>query len=68
MQLSVTVKLYMTKEQAVLVMETMKTYIAAVNGLVSDAVSGISIVKYTSKDVNADLPSALKNPSRTANR
>lgn len=61
MQLSVTVKLYMTKEQAVLVMETMKTYIAAVNGLVSDAVSGISIVKYTSKDVNADLPSALKN-------
>lgn len=61
MQLSETVKLYMTKEQKMLITETMTEYINTVNGLVSDAANGISIAKYTSKDVNANLPSALIN-------
>ena len=61
MQLSETVKLYMTKNQLSLATETMKEYISTVNGLVTDAVNGTSIDKYTSADVRADLPSALKN-------
>lgn len=61
MQLSETIKLYPTKYQLGLVTNTMKTYISTVNGLVSDAVKGISIKKHTSKDVLANLPSALKN-------
>ena len=61
MQLSETVKLYMTKEQKSLITETMAEYINTVNSLVSDAVNGISIAKYTSKNVNAKLPSALIN-------
>ena len=51
----------MTKEQKMLITETMTEYINTVNGLVSDATNGISIAKYTSKDVNANLPSALIN-------
>ena len=61
MQLSETIKLYPTKEQLCLLAMTMDTYIYTVNGLVSDAVRGTSIAKYTSKDVNANLPSALIN-------
>lgn len=51
----------MTKEQKELVSETMNEYISTVNSLIDTAVSGISIAKYTSKDVSASLPSALKN-------
>lgn len=61
MQLSETVKLYMTREQTSRVKATMTEYIHTVNRLVSDAVSGVSIAKYTSKDVNVNLPSALTN-------
>ncbi len=61
MQLSETVKLYMTENQKVFVIRTMDEYIDTVNGLVSDAANGISITGYTSKDVDAQLPSALKN-------
>ena len=62
MQLSETIKLYLSKTEYQLVKDTMNTYIAAVNSIVSDAVSsGISISKLTTKDVNANLPSALKN-------
>lgn len=61
MKLSETIKLYMTKEQKELVSETMNEYISTVNSLIDTAVSGISIAKYTSKDVSASLPSALKN-------
>lgn len=61
MQLSETVKLCLTKEQLKLVAMTMDTYISTVNRLVCDAVSGISIAKYTSADVKAKMPSALKN-------
>ena len=61
MQLSETVKLYMTREQRVLITATMAEYIKTVNSLVSDAVNGISISKYTTADIEAYLPSALKN-------
>lgn len=61
MQLSETVKLYMTKEQKALVVMAMSEYISTVNSLVSVAVNGTSISKYTTADVNADLPSALTN-------
>lgn len=61
MQLSETVKLYMSKIEYQLVKDTMDTYIATVNSIVSDAVNGVSIAKLTTKNVKADLPSALKN-------
>lgn len=61
MQLSETVKLYMTNEQKALVVMTMNEYISTVNSLVSVAISGISISKYTTADVKANLPSALTN-------
>ena len=51
MQLSETIKLYMTKEQKNLM----------VNSLVSVATNGTSISKYTTADVDAALPSALTN-------
>lgn len=61
MQLSETVKLYMTREQESLITATMTEYINTVNSLVSDATNGISISKYTTADVTANLPSALTN-------
>lgn len=61
MQLSETLKLYPSKEQYRLITETMETYIKTVNSLVALAVSGTSIAKYTTADVDADLPSALLN-------
>ena len=61
MQLSETVKLYLTKEQKALLIMTMNEYIHTVNSLISIATNGISINKYTTADVSAELPSALKN-------
>lgn len=61
MQLSETVKLYLTREQKSLITATMAEYISTVNSLVSDATNGISISKYTTADVKANLPSALTN-------
>lgn len=61
MQLSETVKLYMSKTEYTLVKATMDSYISTVNRIVSDAVNGVSIAKLTTKDVHADLPSALAN-------
>lgn len=61
MQLSETVKLYMTREQKSLVVMTMNEYINTVNNLVSVATNGTPISKYTTADVNASLPSALTN-------
>ena len=61
MQLLETVKLYMSKTEYMLVKDTMETYISTVNRIVSDAVNGTSIAKLTTKDVNANLPSALIN-------
>lgn len=60
MQLSETVKLYLTREQRSLVVATMNEYIVVVNSLVSLATSGTSIRKYTSKNVESNLPSALE--------
>ena len=61
MQLSETVKLYMTREQKSLVVMAMNKYISTVNSLISVATSGTSISKYTTADVNSRLASALKN-------
>lgn len=61
MQLSETIKLYPTSYQYKLITGTMTAYICAANSLVSLAASGTSIAKFTSKDVDADLSSALKN-------
>lgn len=61
MQLSETVKLYMTKEQKSLIVMAMNEYISTVNSLVSVATNGTSISKYTTSDVDAALPSALIN-------
>lgn len=61
MQLSETVKLYITREQKSLIVATMTEYINTVNSLVSDAINGASIAKYTTKNVIANLPSALIN-------
>ena len=61
MQLSETVKLYMTKEQKTQIAAAMTEYIKTVNRLVSVAVNGTSISKYTTADVAADLPSAITN-------
>lgn len=61
MQLSETVKIYPTEYQKTLIIETMAEYIDTVNRLVSDAVSGHSIAKTTTADINANLPSALAN-------
>lgn len=61
MQLSETVKLYPTKYQKQVIFDVMTEYVSTVNQLVSLAVRGISIKNYTTKDVMADLPSALTN-------
>ena len=61
MQLSETIKLYPTKQQKNLILETMNEYVSTVNSFVSIAVSGTSIFKFTTADVNANLPSALTN-------
>lgn len=61
MQLSETVKLYMTRDQKSLVIMAMNEYISTVNSLVSVATNGTFISKYTTADVNASLPSALTN-------
>lgn len=61
MKLSETVKLYLTREQKSLVVHTMEEYICTVNSLISDSASGNDISKYTSSDVAAVLPSAVKN-------
>ena len=61
MQLSETVKIYPTEYQKTLIIQAMTEYIDTVNSLVSDAVSGHSITKTTTADVNANLPGALLN-------
>ena len=61
MQLSETVKLYMTREQKSLITVAMTEYISTVNSLVSDATNGISIAKYTTANVKSNLPSAITN-------
>lgn len=61
MQLSETIKLYPTKYQLELINQAMNEYINTVNSLVSVAISGTSISKYTTANVYANLPSAITN-------
>src|SRR5665648_902581 len=61
MQTTASVKLLPTKAQEVLIKSTMKEYIKLVNSIVDDFVGVMENLKYTSKDVPANLPSALKN-------
>ena len=61
MQLTETLKLYPTVEQEKLLRDSMDKYIYAVNQTVKTAISGISIAKYSSKDISIDLPAAVKN-------
>lgn len=64
MQLSETLKLYLTKEQVSLIDKTMRLYIVTVNALVDDAVHGRDISRLTSKDVKQfDLPATLLGQS-----
>lgn len=61
MQLSETIKLYMSQEEKILVTSAMNEYIRVVNDLVSLSISGTAISRYTTADVDAKLPSALTN-------
>ena len=61
MQLSETVKLYLTKTERFLVIQTMDEYIKTVNGLVAQANDGIDISRFTSKTVKANLQSSVKS-------
>ena len=63
MQITTQIKLLPTKEQADLINNTMQEYIKTINHVVNNYVVGDCSVKYTSKSVIADLPSALKNQS-----
>ncbi|MDD4834873.1 MAG: transposase [Lutispora sp.] len=61
MQITVKIKLELTKEQIHFLQATAKEYIRLVNQIVADFVEAGTSLKYTSKTVNAELPSAVKN-------
>ncbi|WP_318036641.1 transposase [Dethiobacter alkaliphilus] len=61
MQITVKIKLQPTKKQADLISATKNEYIRLVNQIVSEYVEADENLKYSSKDVKAFLPSALKN-------
>lgn len=61
MQLSETIKLYPTAYQKQTILDTMSEYINTVNGIVATAMSGVAISKFTTADIDANLPSALAN-------
>lgn len=60
MQLSETVKLVLSKPEKDILHDTLHAYVNAVNSLVALTTGGISIQKYSSKDVKAELPSAVR--------
>ncbi len=60
MQITVQAKLLPTKEQAELLSATTKEYIRTVNVAVAEYVVAGENLKYSSKNIPADLPSALK--------
>ena len=60
MKLTTSVKLMPTKEQLKQIKSTMNEYIILVNNIVSVYVSNSNDLKYTSKDVIANLPSTVK--------
>lgn len=61
MKITVQVKLLLTKEQVSIVKTTMQEYIYTVNNIVYQCVQVASPLKLTTKNVIAELPSALKN-------
>lgn len=60
MQITIQAKLVPTKEQAALLEVTTKEYIRATNAAVGEYVAAGENLKYSSKNIPADLPSALK--------
>src|SRR5699024_3458090 len=59
--ITVKIKLLPTKEQAVILTEMSRTYISAINNLVSEMVKEKKNTKKTSKNIDVSLPSAVKN-------
>lgn len=62
MQITKTVRLYLTAEQRVIVVGMMNEFIRKANDLVKLHLSGASIERYTTKMLDANLPSNIKNP------
>lgn len=60
LQLTLKIKLQPTKDQKSLIEHTMANYIATVNNIAQLMVSENNLLKLSSKDVVADLPSALR--------
>jgi len=61
MQKTLLIKLLPNKKQLILINQTMNNYINTVNALSKEMHEANSSLKLSSKDVFADLPSALKN-------
>ena len=61
MILTTSLKLELNSEEETVLRAEMEKYIACVNSLVALHLSGVSIQKFSSKDVVAELPSAVKN-------
>ena len=61
MQITTQIKLLPSKDQSILLENTMQEYINTANSVVNDYVVGDNSIKHTSKSVIANLPSALKN-------
>ena len=61
MILTTSLKLELNSSDEHLLRAEMEKYIACVNSLVDLHLSGVSIQKFSSKDVDAELPSAVKN-------
>ena len=61
LQTTIQIKLLPNKEQCSILKATMKSYVALVNECVGDMVTFDEYGKLTSKNVEANLPSALKN-------
>lgn len=61
MQITVQAKIQPNKEQVNLINTTTKEYIQLINQIVSDYVTAEKDLKYTSKTISAELPSAVKN-------
>ena len=61
MQITVQAKILPDKAQVNLLNSTTKEYIRLINQIVSDYVTAEKDLKYTSKSIGAELPSAVKN-------
>lgn len=61
MILTTSLKLELNSEEENVLRAEIEKYIACVNSLVALHLSGVSIQKFSSKDVDAELPAAVKN-------